>query len=335
MRLDDPGGSMEHVIVKDQVNFGICYAAAASSYVDAYLTVHKGLLTNKIDHTSSFIELALGTNQLKKSPDAYDGGEICSVLDYVADNGFCDNTNIIEKLTNKNLDELFSMLQFYYDSNRKVDLEDQVLSQSFASNVQSCMKSFGVEPALTPSIKSILGSLAATTSMGFLKDIVSYQCTSESRIKVKDDIRCPKMDFDLERKIISSIDDTKNWINDHLDNATPKLPIPISFCSEVLYSGNSYHSKNADQVIRSDCGAHAVLIIGRRKNPTTGTCQYLLRNSWGTSCNNPFSTDVECEQGKGNIWIDANSLASNITGLGVKTKVPMLLPPAPPFSKGK
>jgi hypothetical protein len=57
-------------------------------------------------------------------------------------------------------------------------------------------------------------------------------------------------------------------------------------------------------------GQHAVTLIGRRYNKTTNECEYLIRNSWGTSCgyrefychpkNNRFDA--------GNIWVPKEKL---------------------------
>lgn len=45
---------------------------------------------------------------------------------------------------------------------------------------------------------------------------------------------------------------------------------------------------------------HALSAVGRRFNPKTQSCEYLLRNSWGKGCS-IYNSDYECKDG--NIWI--------------------------------
>ena len=45
---------------------------------------------------------------------------------------------------------------------------------------------------------------------------------------------------------------------------------------------------------------HASSIVGRRFNPKTNSCEYLLRNSWGKGCSG-YHNDYECING--HIWI--------------------------------
>jgi aminopeptidase C len=47
---------------------------------------------------------------------------------------------------------------------------------------------------------------------------------------------------------------------------------------------------------------HAVSLVGRRFNPVTQSCEYLLRNSWGKKCTDTYSSNYECKDG--HIWID-------------------------------
>ncbi len=61
-----------------------------------------------------------------------------------------------------------------------------------------------------------------------------------------------------------------------------------------------------------DCGNHVSLVVGRRQQG--GKCQYLVRNTWGTSCS--FYKKWECDkdasgQGTGGFWVDAATLLPN------------------------
>ncbi|MBI3544399.1 MAG: hypothetical protein HY075_14095 [Deltaproteobacteria bacterium] len=63
----------------------------------------------------------------------------------------------------------------------------------------------------------------------------------------------------------------------------------------------------------NDDSGHSVTLIGRRVNPKKpGSCQYLIRNSWGSGCfRYSGRKDIECIEGRGDLWIDADELAAN------------------------
>ncbi len=47
---------------------------------------------------------------------------------------------------------------------------------------------------------------------------------------------------------------------------------------------------------------HASLVVGRRINPNTNTCEYLIRNSWGLDgCDYMRNPRLDCQDGQ--VWI--------------------------------
>ena len=99
-------------------------------------------------------------------------------------------------------------------------------------------------------------------------------------------------------------------IGSHLKKENAQ-PIMISYCGNVLEKGRKYRGLGntiLDPIKTFSCGYHASAIIGiREKDKIT---QFLLRNSWGESCFG-YSRDWECD--KGNLWLDAEVLARNMT----------------------
>ena len=71
--------------------------------------------------------------------------------------------------------------------------------------------------------------------------------------------------------------------------------LEMSYFASVLSNQYSY----------SD-GRHSSVIVGRRFNDKTGTCQFLIRNSWGTGCGY-YDDSYECDQG--NVWIPEDKIA--------------------------
>ena len=92
---------------------------------------------------------------------------------------------------------------------------------------------------------------------------------------------------------------------DRIDQELAKgNPVGISYCSRFLqdpaYRGFPQTTPQAD------CGMHASAVIGRKLD-SRGTCQYLIRNSWGINkVKYGWKTD------KGDIWVDMEALNDNI-----------------------
>lgn len=56
-------------------------------------------------------------------------------------------------------------------------------------------------------------------------------------------------------------------------------------------------------------GGHESTVVGRRWNESTQTCQFLVRNTMGESCDN-YHAHVQCE--RGHYWANENDLLENI-----------------------
>ena len=98
-------------------------------------------------------------------------------------------------------------------------------------------------------------------------------------------------------------------INREFDTLKNKsLPLGIGFCSTALSKGPRFVFKPnpTDEERNRDCVGHAVLISGRRKNPSTGRCELRIRNSWG-DCNS-VTKDYECNRTNGDTWLPQDVL---------------------------
>jgi hypothetical protein len=96
--------------------------------------------------------------------------------------------------------------------------------------------------------------------------------------------------------------------------------VGISYCSALLESGPEWKknlSQTEDFFRAPDCRFHASIVVGKRQK--NGSCQFLIRNSWGTDCG-AYAKNWECE--KGQIWIDADALLENTRELQFVRKEP-------------
>ena len=80
-----------------------------------------------------------------------------------------------------------------------------------------------------------------------------------------------------------------------------KNPIYLSYHSTVIEKGNQL--RRHDFAGKSD--GHVSLIIGRRFNKLLNKCEYLVRNSYGSSCSN-YHPSLSCENGQ--FWLAEETL---------------------------
>lgn len=79
----------------------------------------------------------------------------------------------------------------------------------------------------------------------------------------------------------------------------------------VYYNASALHDKIGGQIKKKY--NHFSVIIGRQYNQETKTCEYLLRNSWGTDCSfYPDRLKKKCTQG--NIWMSRQDLLKSAGG---------------------
>lgn len=64
-----------------------------------------------------------------------------------------------------------------------------------------------------------------------------------------------------------------------------------------------------DPNYRGPVVGHSSLVVGREFNEKTGECEYLIRNSWGSSCQY-YSKSYRCENG--HVWLPGSVLAKGL-----------------------
>lgn len=68
-------------------------------------------------------------------------------------------------------------------------------------------------------------------------------------------------------------------------------------------------------MISSEDGAHASIIVGRRLNSKTGQCEYKVRNSWGNY--NHFEPSTRTRHEDGHFWVSETRLKKNLYDITV------------------
>lgn len=325
VRLDQGNGSMSHVPVRNQGPLGTCYAETAAQVLDAY-RFSRG--DRNYDHPTSSFMTALYYAE-EEGKDWFEGGQICRALTISANLGRCDEVALNKTLgcnSNKQLKLLVRGVvwhhrkyQKYADNIEKLQSESRVRApaqilardqmerdrqkklQETTDEMMTYLIRAGVSRSALPP-KNFIGSLLAQkNSILLLKKVLTQNCAKNIQYL---DVTPPQCKQDKGYVV------GKNGLKQRIDDALEKsnaLPVGIAYCSEVLKKGLGYRGLASGGCKKKD--DHASLIIGRRPNRTGTDCEYLVRNSWGTSCKQ-YSKDWDCESG--NIWVDQRALFNNL-----------------------
>ncbi|MBC7428386.1 MAG: hypothetical protein H7336_07225 [Bacteriovorax sp.] len=88
---------------------------------------------------------------------------------------------------------------------------------------------------------------------------------------------------------------------------------------EVAGIGYDYNKLNGEEGV----GGHGSLVVGRRTNPESGACEYLVRNSWGKDCEQHEGVGLSCHKSctvngcrySGHFWVSESRLKKSILGV--------------------
>jgi hypothetical protein len=346
LRLDSPNHSMEHVNVTSQDGLGVCYAYAATQMLDAVFDTEDKLLKKSVnkgtssslfsavvalEHYSNDGKVVLRENGNYRFP--FEGGHICESFNYIRSVGACPDQKIQKYLrviqNGKGILDVSTPYKFFAEIYKVFD----VYNSSLETNTSSPSPIYGLfnddeeeyscydnaVSKLKKKLKLIFGDDAPNDLFlhaafnskngpiaAFGKFMLSL-CPASERRKPLVSVSCQD---------VSSLGFYKNgsepklkFTNQLLTQlSTSKLPVGISYCSEVLLKGKSYSGVKSHQLQTFDksCGHHASVVIGSRQK--NGQCELLVRNSWGTGCGS-YHKDFECENG--NIWIPAQTMENN------------------------
>ncbi len=111
----------------------------------------------------------------------------------------------------------------------------------------------------------------------------------------------------LSRSLSKENGDVVAKINEKLDQ---KSPIGISYDPCGLVEAKD---KIENEETREECN-HASVVIGRQFNKKTNSCDYLVRNSWGTDCSG-YRKDIRENCKQGNFWVSESELNEIVDGV--------------------
>ena len=311
---------IDKVPVLDQNSQGTCYAHATSSMID-YVRRFKmgGQQPTYGSPLMAAIDFKLADNQqITTCENPFSSGLLCRSYNSQVKNGFCD-TEDIEKAIIKSFTPYgktkktswymaWARNKIAFDTTGfRIQPNDHVLDYLYVIGSLYEEKKWDELKRLWISLEingnqncenpenDILQALQwndLKLSSSLEKFYVNYFNGLCKREKLPFNTNC-------KEKGVPSSSTLDKWIAEG-------YPLGLSYCSALL-SNRNFKSKT--RIITQDeaCGPHASLIVGTARD-NKGRCAYVVRNSWGKSCNY-YDKDFDCKDG--NIYVPKDLLLKN------------------------
>jgi len=311
----------DNIQVTDQGNIGICYAHAATTLIDFIRNARKSeRYQMALDPMSAAI---LSTTQTE---DELEGGHVCNVVNGLMKAGYgCGYSGVTVKqvkgfgmgIHSKLVNQVF--MPYVTKEKKFQPVDPKFFPRGFRKNNESLLSSEQKKylENMDEFFKGFLVELK-------LRDIPRKQLPGDQQLfeffqnvyvknrwaSLESDVSylvirsaCENSKFPMPKISCSEYSNTQSELIDIVDDGLRRgLPTGASICSAFLANKN-YKGANTNGTTKSDCGEHAVVIIGKREQ--SGFCQYLIRNSWG------YGARYDWENSNGDIWVDEFALKAN------------------------
>ncbi len=300
IRLDAAGGPLHMVAVANQRSAPACRYFTAAEVIQAALFYQS-------PHSKSISWVGLFANAADNRSNP---GNFASLVNIAKVEGVCSSEKVEQLVRESTL----SCRQAAELRASVLGADDRLTTRALG-DCEGMPSEDGFERQTAWKLSKIVG--ANGSSRSDLRDRLRSACTQD--IIDVSALGSVEYTFGYEFKDpITRFDALRHHIDRSLTSAKP-TPVGIHYCVDVLRkldavgvkSDNGKHTER----LCSD-GLHASSIIGRRSN--RGQCQYLIKNSWGSSCSG-YDPRTECEGGK--LWVDARALINNVIFVqGLSTK---------------
>ena len=303
----DENSPFRKIPVYDQGETGTCYAYAASQMIDYYRLLHGEPATDLTNPVyAAFATNTSGVvNKGRAGADSLYGGFPEDVVAALRQGGSCPSDEVDKNLATFKSDmnvsdaQVLAFLEATYKkaSQSPKDSKGRPLfpNPNDALNyAEMAVPSLGICEAEQLAMVSALHGYMGLSAKAVLNDAFQ-SCKAKMRpVKVPPTVT-------LEAGSDASIQKS-------LDHFLGKSPLTIGVCSTFFEQPN-YQGLNgllpprvrrSVDNVKSDCKGHAVTLTGRR--PSGGRCQYLIRNSWGTSWRPSGAAACACTDFDGKYW---------------------------------
>lgn len=312
------GNRAEGLPIYDQGSSNICYAHTAAQMFDTW----RKRSGEKVPPLSSASELAF--RYTSRDPSAKNwkdvqGGNTFKTINMVFSEGSCpyyDEKDFRMDTFGGRWDEfekLNKLRREYFKLEEKIQQGKRVgffSRQDPREKQQELIHEFACDFVQDDKLQNEINSISQLlkkaldtgTTMNFFQKYYEKGCQKLGRLSKQANLKSWTI-ADVD-KVNENIQDLKKRLNSSLE--TGKGAPGIVYCSNILKNPGSSGPIEKNYV--KDCSlgdAHASIVVDRRPGKN-GACEYLVRNTWGTSCNGYV---WECH--KGQIWLPENELLKN------------------------
>lgn len=300
LRLDAPGGSMEHVAVRDQRSMPICYAEAVAGSIDAYRFTHGD--TNYGFQTSA-IFIALNTDKAFRASFT-SGFQPDEAIAQVAGSGICSMSATLEGQDTGSLPTLINTLQSA-NSLKSPGEGAAITLSSYDLGILKQTEDNLIQKNSLPGYSDLVQLVESSPNGSVLPNVLAYGCHGPNLMQVT--LPPFKRIFEGGKLTLAQIAQS---VSSALSSKS-SLPLNITICDQIYYEKNyrnAYDNRGSSMPV-SSCSSseiHQVLIIGKRVNPGTNRPEFLVRQSASNDCGDARQ-NFGCDHGS--FWIDADTLA--------------------------
>ncbi|MBT7608459.1 MAG: hypothetical protein HN576_01805 [Bacteriovoracaceae bacterium] len=274
---------------RSQDSIGWCYAFAAAD-----------ILSHEIGKKISAVDVANAYNT-GSWDDMWDehesdmtGGFIASALEAAQKRGLCLESQMPSEdhsFANKKLKNAILELEKFY-KDYAVTLKDPTKGTKKIFAGIKCTEATSAWKAIFPKLnagKIVMAIGKSSSANVYIDNLIKKMCNP--RLKPK--------------KIVTvEADDMFTSVDSLMTSMDASL-------AKGKIIGLSYTANMLNDVYDESTSNHASLVVARKFNAKTGSCEYLIRNSWGTGCS--YDPRLGCEEG--NIWMPEEYMRRSIRGI--------------------
>ncbi len=271
--------------VRNQDGVGWCYSFAAADMIgfknNGRARVSAAELVQQYMSTPILKSQTLAVNTVgqyeyintyKDASDKYRGGQVHEILKLAANKGVCLEKDIPSELNGgPTINEAYSQI---------IGLTKHVKHNS--RYVNNCIQASSYYRNFFPrlSVREIQSAMNTAAYQGVISKLQAQSC----KTRYAADFQASEVGFESRDK-----QKMAQIIRSQLD---ANKPVAIGYRIGLIMN---HANPN---------GGHGSVLVGRRKN-RAGACEYLIRNSYGRSCDG-YKNPSKCNQG--NIWVTEKDL---------------------------
>jgi hypothetical protein len=318
-RLDIPPGVMSRIPVQDQNTSNFCWSYAGAQLIDAWRAKYRPPTppwTSPTAHAFRYLSE-------KGITDPNENISGANFLEVAYRYPTCSQEVVHDKINGANHKVLFKQMQDLFDLARS----GQASKETLNLQLQNCLAKVGLSKKIN--WDQVSHHIHTNRWTSFANKILDDVCKNHT--KFPENIPRPVSTGAYDSKYGNGHNGMlgiRNFINNNLNSQDP-LPVGIRLCpaalKEFLPGTLKDNGELADEKCVDETGTrknqHFAVIVGRRPVKVVGAdnvertvCQYLIRDSYGTDCNQypdskVFTPKDRCV--KGQIWVDERTLLTN------------------------